>query len=155
MCGVLSGLCRTAVALLAAGLAGSVCHAADAPIVLENDRVLLEIDPAFGTIARILDKSSGIDLAPAQGLAENFRLVLLMPDKKTATILGKDQKLSGSQPHCRRPRAKLERPAEGHGGRGTQDRRADGREGRRQRVCSSGCTSTTAPPARSRRLGIR
>ena len=28
-------------------------------------------------------------------MAENFRLILLMPDKKTATILGKDQKLSG------------------------------------------------------------
>ena len=88
-------LCLAVFAVLAAGLAGSVSHAGDPPIVLENGQVLLEIGPTFGTICRILDKSSGIDLAPPPALAENFRLVLLMPDKKTATILGKDQKLSG------------------------------------------------------------
>jgi len=95
MCAKLNLLCRAAAVILAAGLAGSPCHAAHGPIVLENDRVSLELDPAFGTIARILDKSSGIALAPAAGLAENFRLVLLMPGKKRTTILGKDQKLSG------------------------------------------------------------
>ena len=63
--------------------------------MLENNHVLLEIDPAFGTICRILDKPSGIALAPTPALAENFRLVLLLPDKKTTTIMGKDQKLSG------------------------------------------------------------
>jgi hypothetical protein len=95
MCAGFNDLCRTAIVLLVAGLATSLCHAADGPIVLQNDRVSLELDPAFGTIVRILDKSSRIALAPAPGLAENFRLILLMPGKKTATILGKDQKLSG------------------------------------------------------------
>ena len=95
MCAKLNLLCRAAAVILAVGLADSPCHAAHGPIVLENDRVSLELDPAFGTIARILDKSSGIALAPAAGLAENFRLVLLMPGKKRTTILGKDQKLSG------------------------------------------------------------
>ncbi|MCC6123331.1 MAG: hypothetical protein IT426_00040 [Pirellulales bacterium] len=80
--------------LLAVGLTGAVQNPGDQPILLENDQVLLQIDPAFGTIARILDKSSGIDLAPAKGLAENYRLVLLMPDKKTTTIIGKDQQLA-------------------------------------------------------------
>ena len=47
-----------------------------------------------GAIARLLDKSSGIDLVSPRELAENFRLLLLLPGKKTATILGKDQKLS-------------------------------------------------------------
>ena len=88
-------LCLTVFALLVASLSSSISHAGDAPIVLENKQVLLEVDPAFGTISRILDKSSGIDLAPAPTLAENFGLMLLMPDKKTASIMGKDQKLSG------------------------------------------------------------
>jgi hypothetical protein len=87
--------CLAIFAILTAGPAGSPSRAGDPPIVLENSHVLLEIGPAFGTLARILDKSSGIALAPPPILAENFRLVLLMPDRKTPTIVGKDQKLSG------------------------------------------------------------
>ncbi|MBN2022450.1 MAG: hypothetical protein JW809_06610 [Pirellulales bacterium] len=90
---------RLGAALLAAvvfGGTGLTCRAADSPTVLENDRVLLEVDPARGTILRILDKASSIELAPPRALAENFRLVVLLPDKTTATILGKDQKLSSA-----------------------------------------------------------
>jgi hypothetical protein len=68
---------------------------ADLPIVLENNQVALEVGPACGTLGRVLDKASGIALAAAPALAENFRLTLLLPDKKSRTILGKDQKLSG------------------------------------------------------------
>jgi hypothetical protein len=82
-------------ALLGASLTGSVTHAADAPIVLENGHVSLEIDSVFGTIVRIVDKSSRIDLVSSPSLAAIFRLDLLMPDKKTVAILGRDQKLSG------------------------------------------------------------
>jgi len=89
------GLCPAIFTLLATGLAGSVAPAASTSILLENNHVLLEIEPTFGTLARILDKSSGIALTPARGLAENFRLVVLLPDKKTVAIVGKDQKLSG------------------------------------------------------------
>ena len=88
-------LCWLRIALVGAFLTGATSLAADAPVVLENDRVSLEIDPVFGTIGRILDKSSGIALASVPSLAENFRLDLLMPDKTTATVLGKDQRLSG------------------------------------------------------------
>jgi hypothetical protein len=87
-------LCLACFALLEAILAGSSARAADAPIVLENDRVSLEMDPGFGTITRILDKASHIELVPAPSLAENFRLRLIMPNRKEVTILGKDQKLS-------------------------------------------------------------
>ncbi len=80
--------------VMATVLADAPVRGGVSPLVLENDRVLLQMDPASGTIGRILDKSSGIELAPPPALAENFRLVLLLPDKKTATILGKDQKLS-------------------------------------------------------------
>ncbi|MBN1909610.1 MAG: hypothetical protein JW818_07725 [Pirellulales bacterium] len=81
--------------LLVVCLAGTVVGAADRPIVLENDRVWLGIDPEFGTIVRVLDKSSRIELVPEVSLAGNFRLVLLMPDGKTDTIVGRDQKLTG------------------------------------------------------------
>ncbi len=91
----LQHLCLAVFAVLAAGPAGSVSHAGNPPIVFDSGQVLLELGPTSGTICRILDKASGIDLAPPPALAENFRLILLMPDKKTATIMGKDQKLSG------------------------------------------------------------
>ncbi len=80
--------------VLSAGLSGAVSHAEDAPVVLENSHVLLEIDPAVGTFSRILDKGSGIELAAAPGLAENFRLALKMPGGESAIVRGKDQKLA-------------------------------------------------------------
>lgn len=82
------------IAILTAIPASSTCRADETPIKLENSQVLLEGDPAFGTISRVLDKSSGIELASPKNLAENFRLTLLLPENKTATIFGKDQKLS-------------------------------------------------------------
>jgi hypothetical protein len=85
-----------AVTALLISFASSFCRADDSPIKLENNQVLLECDPAFGTISRILDKASGIELTSPKDLAENFRLVLLLSENKTATILGKDQKLSGA-----------------------------------------------------------
>ena len=75
-------------------LATSGLHASEVPIELGNHRVLLQIDPVRGTLTRLVDKASGITLAPAPALAENYRLVLLLPDKKTSTIRGKDQRLS-------------------------------------------------------------
>jgi hypothetical protein len=84
------------LALLTVGSLSSMLWAGDAPVVLDNNKVRLECDPAAGTIVRIVDNSSGIELSPPRGLAENFRLVLLAPDNKTATIIGKDQRLSSS-----------------------------------------------------------
>ena len=64
------------------------------PITLENVHTRLEVDQEHGRILRVLDKESSIDLTTAASLAENFRLLLRMPDKKTVAIMGKDQKLS-------------------------------------------------------------
>jgi hypothetical protein len=85
------------LALLAIGPAASALLAADAPVVLDNNKVRLECDALAGAIVRIVDKSSGIELAPPRELAENYRLTLLLPDNKTATVVGKDQKLSGAR----------------------------------------------------------
>ena len=84
----------TVFVAIAASAACSISLAGDAPISLEYGDVRLECDPAFGTFLRILDRASGIELAPPAGMAENFRLTIQLPDKKTATILGKDQKVS-------------------------------------------------------------
>ncbi len=65
-----------------------------APITLENKRCLVEVRQDDGAVTRVLDKASGIKVAPPRELADNFRLLLLMPDNGTATILGKDQRLS-------------------------------------------------------------
>ena len=73
------------------------CCASAQPITLENDRILLEIEPLRGTILRIADKQSGIDLAPAPLLAENFRLMLRTQDKTIRTIEGKNHLLSSSR----------------------------------------------------------
>ena len=82
-------------ALLALLCLAGAC--ASAPLAVQDSRALVEIAPDNGAIMRIVDKSSGIALAPDHAPAENFRLVLLKPDKTTLTILGKDQKLSGLQ----------------------------------------------------------
>jgi hypothetical protein len=64
------------------------------PIVLENEKVRLEVDSDHGTITRIVDKQGQIRLDPIGGLADNFRLTLCAADKKNKTILGRKQKLA-------------------------------------------------------------
>lgn len=67
------------------------------PFVLEDDSVLIEAEPDHGGITRIVDKASGINLAPPQGMAESFRLLLVKPDMSTVAVLGKDQRLTGAR----------------------------------------------------------
>jgi hypothetical protein len=64
------------------------------PVALENEYLRIEVDPGNGAIGRISDKPGRIQLAPAGGLADNFRLVLRPADKKNKLILGRSQKLS-------------------------------------------------------------
>lgn len=84
-------------ALAVASLLVSPAPASDDSIALENDSVLLQCDSANGAFARMLDKQSGIELAPPRELAENFRLNLLLPDGRTVAVFGKDQKLTASK----------------------------------------------------------
>ena len=71
-------------------------NAAASPILLENEQVAVEIEPVFGRFSRILDKQSRMELASLPDQAGNFRLDLGLPEKKTVTILGRDQKLTGA-----------------------------------------------------------
>ncbi len=73
---------------------GSEPSAPQGPIRIENDRCLVEVRQDNGAVTRLLDKASGIELTSPRELAENFRLLLVLPDNATSTILGKDQALS-------------------------------------------------------------
>jgi hypothetical protein len=66
------------------------------PLVVDNAHLRLEIEPEHGVIARISDKQGRTDMAAAGGLADNFRLVLRTADKKSRTILGRNQPLSNA-----------------------------------------------------------
>lgn len=83
---------RLCAAIALVTLVTGACNSA--PLVLEDSRILVEVSPGNGAITRIVDRPSDTTLAPDHASAENFRLVLVKPDKTTVTILGKDQKLS-------------------------------------------------------------
>jgi len=89
--GALLGLVFSALPCAYGGVEASIPKNS---ITLENDQCLVEVSRDNGAVTRILDKPSRIELAASRELAENFRLLLLQPDKSTLTILGKDQKLS-------------------------------------------------------------
>jgi hypothetical protein len=69
-------------------------------IKLEDDRYLVEVGRAHGTIARIRDKKGGQELIAEPRLADNFRFTLPIPGKEPLLTIeanyvwGKNQKLS-------------------------------------------------------------
>lgn len=62
---------------------------------IENPFYCLEIDPQHGTISRLFDKAGGLELLVEPRLADNFRLLLPLPDQQANYILGKEQRLTG------------------------------------------------------------
>src|ERR1035437_7468170 len=70
-------------------LTANLCHA-QSNLALNAAGTTLEGNPTNGVILRIHDTASGITLAPAPSVAENFRLTLQKPDRTTVTLLGKD-----------------------------------------------------------------
>ena len=77
------GLAFVAVAagLLCFRFPANAADQAPTPVVLDNEHVRIEVDPGNGAITRICDKQGQIQLLPADGLADNFRLVLRGADK--------------------------------------------------------------------------
>src|SRR5262245_35338518 len=61
---------------------------------LENEQYVLEIAGQSGVIARIYDKVGRLELIAQRKLAENFRLLLPLPDLEANYILGAEQRLS-------------------------------------------------------------
>jgi hypothetical protein len=61
---------------------------------IENGWYRLEVDSEKGLIQRILDKGSGVELIVEPRLADNFRLLLPLPDLEANYILGREQQLT-------------------------------------------------------------
>ena len=59
-----------------------------------NDCYSIEIDPQNGVIRRIADRIGGIELIAEPRLAENFRLLLPLPDMHGNYIVGAEQQLT-------------------------------------------------------------
>jgi len=58
-------------------------------VIVRSGSASVTLDGTHGTITAI--ESDGVRLTPSAGLAENFRLVILKPDKFETTVFGKDQ----------------------------------------------------------------
>jgi len=63
-------------------------------IRLENRYYRIEVEPKCGVIRSVVDKAGGYDLIVEKRLAENFRLLLPLPDMQANYILGREQRLS-------------------------------------------------------------
>src|ERR1051325_2791691 len=61
---------------------------------IENRLYRVEVDSGNGVIRRVLDNTSGIDLFSEPRLADNFRLLIPLPDLEGNYISGSQQKLS-------------------------------------------------------------
>ena len=90
-----------AVLCLAAAFPGRRAEgAADQPpanLVLENAACRVEVDRRHGRLLRLEDKQGGIDLTSPLELAENFRLLVSLPDDPRNCVYGKDQILSRTE----------------------------------------------------------
>jgi len=88
--------------IFAAIVANAACVAAanstgsdnPSPLVLENTFNRIEVEREHGRLLRLLDRKGQIDLKSPVALAENFRLILPLPDDPRHCIYGKNQNLS-------------------------------------------------------------
>src|ERR1039458_8804616 len=69
----------------------------DAPLTLENAHYVVAVDPVNGAISKLLDKKSGLDLISEPRLADNFRLLIPLPDLEANYILGREQRLASHE----------------------------------------------------------
>lgn len=61
---------------------------------LENQYYRVDVDPVNGLIVRLRDKIGGLELITEPRLADNFRLLVPLPELEGNYILGKQQRLS-------------------------------------------------------------
>jgi hypothetical protein len=66
----------------------------DSRIEIENPYYLVAVDTENGAIVKLLDKRSGVNLISEPRLADNFRLLIPLPDLEANYILGREQQLA-------------------------------------------------------------
>ena len=87
-----------AASLMTAALAPSAARQeADFQSVLENNLYRIEVDRKAGLIVSLLDKRSRTELITEPRLADNFRLLLPLPDLEANYVMGREQLLSSSK----------------------------------------------------------
>ena len=64
---------------------------------IENRLYAIEIDGANGSVRRILDRASGLELLREPRLAESFRLLLPLPELEANYILSAEQELTAAE----------------------------------------------------------
>jgi len=67
------------------------------PIVINCGGIEVEIEPQHGRILRLEDRGRQISLVGEKALAENFRLLLPLPDWEAHYIRGSDQPLADAR----------------------------------------------------------
>jgi len=77
-------------------------------VYLENTFFIVEVKQPHGLISRIFDKVSKIELITDLRLADNFRLLIPLPDFEGNYILGKEQESDFVRSEARWPKAFLE-----------------------------------------------
>jgi len=95
-------------ARLLATLAACCCAAAATgpseadTLILANSACRVEVDRAHGRLLRLQDPTGNVDLKSPRELAENFRLLVPLPDAPRNFVHGKDQPLSRVEADGRR-----------------------------------------------------
>jgi hypothetical protein len=69
----------------------------DNQIEIENTFYLVAVDAESGAIAKLVDKHSGQNLISEPRLADNFRLLIPLPDLEANYILGREQRLTSHE----------------------------------------------------------
>ncbi len=76
------------------GALNAVADDGSLPLVLKSTSCRVEVDREHGRLLRLLDRKGQIDLKAPASLAENFRLLLPLPEDARHCVYGKDQNLS-------------------------------------------------------------
>ena len=63
-------------------------------VEIENPYYLVAVDKGNGAIVKLLDKKGGVNLITEPRLADNFRLLIPLPDLEANYILGREQQLT-------------------------------------------------------------
>ena len=61
---------------------------------VENERYRVEVDGGHGRIVSVVDKARGYDVISVPGEADNFRILVPLPDMLSNYVIGSEQALS-------------------------------------------------------------
>jgi len=66
-------------------------------LILESEQMSVEIDRDSGAVLALIDRAADVNLISDQRLAENFRLLLPLPDLRSNYLYGMKQTLTGAK----------------------------------------------------------